>query len=140
MGTRSLTKIISKWEDKNGNEKRRPTACMYRQYDGYLEGHGIELAEFLAPFTIVNGFGSNDKSKVANGMDCLAAQMIAHFKDGIGDIYLMHPDTTDVGEEYIYEIEESGNDKQLAITVTDGDQAVIFKGTVQGLIKTITDK
>jgi hypothetical protein len=38
MGTRSLTFVY---------EENKPVVNMYRQYDGYIEGHGRELAEFL---------------------------------------------------------------------------------------------
>ncbi len=110
MGTRSLTRIY----DEHGNV----LACMYRQYDGYPAGHGNELAEFLAPLSIVNGLGSRD-ARVDNGMDCLAAQIVAFFKmrkhdrekgwvmssvPTPGDIYLMTPNTKDVGEEWLYEV------------------------------------
>ena len=33
---------------------------MYRQFDGYPSGHGVELAQFLAGMVIVNGFQSDD--------------------------------------------------------------------------------
>ena len=82
MGTRSLTRVIRKWEDDFGDKRREPFTTMYRQMDGYLEGHGNDLAEFLSQFTIVNGMKLNETRKTANGIDCLAAQMFAHFKDG----------------------------------------------------------
>ena len=43
MGTRSLTTIISKYE-----EKEEKIVTIYRQMDGYLEGHGFDLAYFLS--------------------------------------------------------------------------------------------
>jgi len=137
MGTRSLTRVIQKWEDKDGNEKRRPICCMYRQYDGYMQGHGQELADFLKPFTVVDGITLTDKGKTANGMDCLAAQMIAHFKDGAGGIYLQHPDTEDVWESYIYEIEEGGKGNFIVTVHDTYDKVVIFQGTVRQLINKI---
>ena len=115
MGTRSLTKVIETWEDTKGKKHRKPLTCMYRQYDGYLEGHGKELAEWLSQYTVVNGISSNETRKIANGIDCLAAQMFAHFKEGAGNIYCMHPDAKDVFEDYLYEIEEVGKD--ILITV-----------------------
>ena len=42
MGTRSLTFV----KEQNGR-KVSTYVCMYRQYDGYPSGHGLELAEFL---------------------------------------------------------------------------------------------
>lgn len=76
MGTRSLTFV-------HDGDAAKPLTCMYRQYDGYPSDHGLELQQFLAPFKMVNGIGpTTDDMRIANGAGCLAAQMIAHFKDG----------------------------------------------------------
>ncbi len=75
---------------------------MFRQFDGYPECHGLELAKFLNGFKIVDGYSSGDKLMVANGMSCLAAQIIAHFKTKIGNFYLYPANTRDCWEEYIY--------------------------------------
>jgi len=126
MGTRSLTKVIRTWEDETGKKHRQPLTCMYRQYDGYMSGHGAELAEWLSGYTVVNGIPLDKSEPMFNGMDCLAAQMFVHFKssgckdDGtptsnVGGIYCMHPDTEDVYEDYLYEIEQAGKD--ILITV-----------------------
>ncbi len=96
MGTRSLTVIL--------DEERNEICVLYRQYDGYPTGHGKELKEFLDGFSVVNGFGSSDPPKSANGMGCLAAQIIGHFKSGIGGFYLHQAGTRDCGDEYIYTI------------------------------------
>ena len=52
-----------------------------------LSTHGKELKDFLSFITLVNGLSAN-QCAVANGMDCLAAQIVAHFKEGAGGIYL----------------------------------------------------
>lgn len=74
MGTQAITIFV--------DEENAEVARMYRQMDGYPAGHGKELAEFLTGFRMVNGFSMNDwcDPKVANGMDCLAAQVVCHFK------------------------------------------------------------
>lgn len=97
MGTRCLTFVY--------DDNFYPIVNMYRQFDGYPAGHGRELAEFLSSFdAIVNGYQIGDKRKIANGIGCLAAQMIAHFKVGVGGIYL-HPTTNDdLGQEYEYHV------------------------------------
>ena len=126
MGTRSLTKVIQTWEDESGKKQRKPITTMYRQYDGYMSGHGAELAEWLSGFTIVNGIPMDKSEPMFNGMDCLAAQMFVHFKssgckdDGtptshVGNIYCMHPEAENCGEEYLYEISEEN--KEIHITV-----------------------
>ena len=67
MGTRSLTKIIQKYDD--GQEQVLTT--MYRQMDGYPELHGIDLATWLYPFNVVNGIGLDEERQIANVKDCL---------------------------------------------------------------------
>lgn len=95
MGTRSLTFVYD-----NGKE----ILNMYRQYDGYPTGHGAELAEFLGAGRLVNGIPSDAKGIVFNGMGCLAAQMVAHFKTDSGGIYLESVDSKDCGQDYEYHV------------------------------------
>ena len=123
MGTRSLTYV---YDDYNITT---PIVCMYRQFDGYPSGHGAELAEFLNSFdAIVNGIRIGETRKVSNGMDCLAAQMIAFFKKDAGGFYL-YPTilNQDCGQDYEYHV---WNDK-VKITC-HGD--VEFYGTWQELV------
>ena len=139
MGTRSLTKVIETWENKKGKKQRKPITTMYRQFDGYLDGHGLELAEWLSQYTVVNGIGMNETRKVANGIDCLAAQMFAYFKTEAGNIYCMHPDAEDCWEEYLYEISEG--DDGILLTVYETHYEVgakeIFHGTPEELLTKI---
>jgi len=118
MGTRSLTFVY---------DGDTPVINMYRQFDGYPSGHGAELAEFLDGMEIVNGFGEV-KPKLANGMGCLAAQMIANFKQTVGGFYI-HPVTdTDCWQDYEYHVYEN------KVVVKNPDQ-VIFEGTYQAFSK-----
>lgn len=86
MGTRSVTFIEEPWGSKF-------VACIYRQMDGYPDGMGLDIADFLKDYTIINGI-SGDASMWthANGMGCLAAQFISHVKTehGLGGIYMAH--------------------------------------------------
>lgn len=98
MGTRSLTKIFD-------NDK--VLTVIYRQFDGYPDGHGIEICEFLDNKRVVNGYTEKDKEKGNfNGMGCLAAQLVKHLKKSIGNIYIRHPDVKDCWEEFTYIISE----------------------------------
>lgn len=98
MGTRSLTFV-------HDGEDAKPFVCMYRQMDGYPSGHGLELQQFLKPISMVNGIGLKDDGLViANGPGCLAAQMVAHFKDGPGGIYLKSVSDKDCGQDYEYHV------------------------------------
>jgi len=90
MGTKALVIVNDKslYDETLPYEKNNPiVASMYCQYDGYLQGVGVQLSEFLKDMTIVNGLSNNDKN-VSNGMGCLAAQLISHFKKEAGGFYL----------------------------------------------------
>ena len=141
MGTRSLTYIeeshqIAIADEENNNkvhETKQNILCMYRQYDGYLSGHGAELAEFLQDFNVVNGYNHDTPKRSANGMGCLAAQLIAHFKDGIGNIYIHEPNDSDCGEEYTYTIyEEDGKVRIRAYDVWA--KKIIFDGSPEYML------
>lgn len=106
MGTRCLTVF----EDERHNE----IAVLYRQFDGYPEGHGKELFEYLDGKRLVNGIGMGDDTNAFNGMECLAASTVAHFKDGIGGFYLYPAKTRGMGEEYVYTV-KPGNGGKIKI-------------------------
>lgn len=96
MGTRSLTRV----KDESG----QTILTMYRQMDGYPEGHGAELVAFLEGMAVSGAISVvNQPEKSANGMECLAAQLVAHFKLGVGGFYLYPENAAD--EEYNYFIE-----------------------------------
>jgi len=114
MGTRSLTTFK---EDHNNEE----IVVLYRQFDGYPEGHGIDLFRFLNKMYMVNGIAGGEKRKISNGMSCLAAQMVSYFKEEPGGFYLYRADTRDVGEEYVYTIyvnhDIDNNEREIMIKV-----------------------
>jgi len=115
MGTRSLTKVFNTYKNEKNNKQVKVTLVnMYRQYDGYPEGHGTELADFLKGGKVVNGIGVND-TNVFNGAGCLAAQMIAHFKDGAGGIYIEPITAKNCGQEYEYEVIVDFDTKELTM-------------------------
>jgi len=127
MGTRSLTYVFETYKNEDGTDEHVPIINLYRQYDGYMEGHGLELAEFLAPFQMVNGLGADDGRKVANGMGCLAAQLVANFKDGPGQFYLHAPKLdVDHWQEYEYHVYKN---KVVVISKGSNNDTVKFEGT-----------
>lgn len=100
MGTRGLSYFYP-----SEKTDEQPILCVYRQYDSYPEGHGIDLAEFLEPFTLVNGIPVGDTRKLANGMGCLAAQFVAHFKKEAGGFYVEPAILNQAcGQEYEYHV------------------------------------
>ncbi|MBK9214673.1 MAG: hypothetical protein IPM59_03615 [Chloracidobacterium sp.] len=76
MRTRSLTVI----QELSGRE----ICGLYRNNNGGLTEHGAELKAFLDGFRVVNGVGVVSREKVAFGMGCLTAQVIAHFTRELG--------------------------------------------------------
>ena len=126
MGTRILTLV---------KEGAFTIVNMYRQFDGYPSGHGKELAEFLAPIKMVNGIGDTNE-KIANGVGCLAAQLVAHFKDGPGGIYLQPTKAKDCGQEYEYHvIADDTNDLVVEVFDTIGHRKKIFSGSVTKFVE-----
>lgn len=115
MSTRSITVVKSHGKD---------VLTMYRQSDGYPSGHGQDLADFLTGFKVVNGLGGDNPSKLANGAGCLAAQIVARFKEGAGGIYLV---AAGQREEYVYTITvEVG--QPIGLRVEDEGGTVLFDG------------
>jgi hypothetical protein len=95
MGTRSVTKI------HDGGKDAPVLVAIYQQFDGYFDGVGENLQDFLKEMVIVNGIGLNTPKKAANGMGCLAAQVIHFLKKDIGGTYIT---STDDEQEYNYDI------------------------------------
>ena len=141
MGTRSLTFV---YDEQYGRRKPKAIINMYRQYDGYPTGHGAELAEFLAPFTMVSGISTREKRKVANGMGCLAAQLVSNFKVDAGGFYLYPVTALDCGQDYEYHIYQKDSELRVGITnrgcnffgLTQSDiNEKIFDGTVAEMLE-----
>ena len=107
MGTRGLTKVF--------NENGEQIINLYRQYDSYPTGHGAELAEFLSSGRMVNGLSGLGKEVQFNGAGCLAAQLVAHFKQSAGGFYIYPTTTEDCGQDYEYEIHTIGEELQIKI-------------------------
>lgn len=127
MGTRSLTYVYETYKNDKGQPVSEPLVCMYRQFDGYPSGHGADLAEFLNGMTVVNGLGLEENRKVANGMGCLAAQLVAFFKDGPGGFYLHKPVLgRDDWQEFEYHVYA---DKVVVVNIGSNNDNVMFDGS-----------
>jgi len=112
------------------NEQDEVLLVMRRHWDGYPEGHGIELAEFLASKNVVDGLTlDQDKSKIANGIECLAAQIVAHFKKEPGGFYLSSFESLDSEWDYSYTVTIRG--KTIYLCVRDEySEETIYDGSV----------
>ena len=131
MGTRCLTFVYDDSSTDDGSAEA--IMCIYRQFDGYPSGHGHELAQFLNSKTLVNGYTDKLSSTEANGMSCLAAQLVVQLKHGVGGIYIYAPMTgRDYSQDYEYHVYNDKVIVQNCNTVYDsGHYQVIFEGTWQ---------
>ena len=134
MGTKSNTVIYDEYFDADLNAGVQ-ILNLYRQHDGYVEGHGAELLAFLEPMTIVNGF-TTGLTNIANGSGCLAAQLVSHFKDGVGGFYIMAPLGEEMENDYTYKIYVSGGPEYITMEVWEYDD-LIFSGNVSEFKKFI---
>jgi len=120
MGTRSLTFVYDSYKNEQGQMVYRPIINMYRQYDGYPTGHGAEVADFLNQFeAITNGIAVGEKRRTANGMGCLAGQLVSNFKgDEAGQFYLYPVECVDCGQDYEYHVYQNEN-RELCVRIKD---------------------
>lgn len=150
MGTRALFKIY--------DERNKEICTIYVQHDGYPDGWGLDVANFLSSKEMVNGIPPEKYGKVFNGMEDLTAQLITWMKLRIsrmhkelliqlkepvpkeeilaGSVYVYPPGTKNVWEEYVYHIYPKG-DKIMIKAEDVFENNVIFEGTVQEYVKFI---
>jgi hypothetical protein len=139
MGTRCLTFVYEKY-----GQVQKPVCNMYRQFDGYPTGHGAELAEFLNGGELVNGLGVERDQLQFNGMGCLAAQMISHFKKESGGYYIHPTDMRDCGQDYEYHVSEKKDGLYVEVYncgcnffgVSSGEESKLI---FQGYLKEFTE-
>jgi hypothetical protein len=124
MGTRCLTIFYEP-------ESKQEICVLYRQYDGDPPGHGKELSDMLNRFEITEGLSGadigNPESMKANGLPCLAARVIALFKNAPGTFYLYPGGARDMTEEYLYFV--TVQDMKIRLLVQDDQLKDLFKGT-----------
>tara|TARA_R100000781_G_C4018917_1_gene106386 strand:+ start:170 stop:583 length:414 start_codon:yes stop_codon:yes gene_type:complete len=137
MGTRATIKIARREEGVSFSEKPdRHMVSIYNHYDGYPEGLGVKLANYLEGTKIVNGLGKNNED-VFNGLGCLAASLIAELKDGPGNLYIEDPDRKSDGIEYEYYIWGDYH-KDIWISIFEYDTC-IFVGKPYKLLREYGD-
>lgn len=123
MGTRSITVVTSSWD---GSEKE-PCATIYRHWDGYLEGHGQWLSDFLSDVTVTNG--AVDKPKHYNGPGRLACGIVSALEADEHNPDLV-PHGSVMGQEFEYHVHcDYGMDGgTLTVTVFDGPMTAFGMG------------
>lgn len=137
MGTRSTYRVIEQYKNEDGSIENNNLVLVYRQYDGYPTGHPLETAEWLATAKVVNGLGMNETQLVFNGAGCLAAQLIARFKEGAGGTYVHNLESRgECWEDYLYDIIVT-EDRTIEYVCYDNneDKTELFRGTPSDFIK-----
>ena len=137
MGTRSTYRVIEQYKNEAGSIENNNLVLVYRQYDGYPTGHPLETAEWLATAKVVNGLGMNETQLVFNGAGCLAAQLIARFKEGAGGTYVHNLESRgECWEDYLYDIIVK-EDRTIEYVCYDNvdDKPELFRGTPSDFIK-----
>ena len=141
MSTRAIIRIAEREEGVTFNEMTEKIRVqIYHHYDGYPEGLGCRLAEFLCDYRVVNGLPLNyfENIKIANGMGCLTAQLIAALKEEPGNVYVDYPYQDRIDIDYTYYIwGAEGKDIWISIFEpgTNSSSICIFVGTPQMLIE-----
>jgi hypothetical protein len=132
-------------------EDGKPLATIYRQFDGYPEGRGKELAKFLAGMKIVNGYSSAMAGGThANGVGCLAAQWVATEKNSIGttagvksgslgNVYIYPltaiPNPDDTWIAYFYRVHTTKTGLlRVKVWECSGDEELIFSGSPKAML------
>ena len=133
MGTRATIHIAKREEGVSFSEiPEKKIVSIYHHYDGYPEGHGLDLSAFLNNFRVVNGLGVNIPKKTANGMGCLAASLVAELKDGPGNVYIEDRGTH--GWIDYYYVIWGDTDKEIWISIFDEGEC-IFVGKPEKLLE-----
>ena len=136
MATRALINFVEREDGVSFSEHPgvdKIHTQIYNHYDGYPQGLGVKLANFLDGYNVINGISHDVQGLIANGMGCLAAQTVSYLKDGPGNIYLHKPSEKD-WEDYEYFIwckEGHG----VWISIFDYEGNCIFVGEPDKLIE-----
>ncbi len=117
-------------------ERKEPVITMYSHWDGYPEGFPLEVMQWLSGIAITNGLHTNTEN-TANGVSCLAAQMIAKFKTEPGNIYIYNPNMRHrLCEDYIYYIFIDNDSIRITVIRSDGDEnTTVFESAISDYIQ-----
>lgn len=136
MGTRSSIKFYS-------NDTDHPLVNIFQMFDGYIDGVGYDLAQWLCSKIMINGIGERTSQEYCNGAGCLVAQFIKDKKVGVGGLYI---DTMNRTCDYNYKViindcipfdvdEVPVNNLTKIIVTNFNETEPIFKGTPEELLK-----
>jgi hypothetical protein len=133
MATRAMISVAKREEGVSFSEiPKRTIVDIYHHWDGYPEGLGVTLGWYLSGKRVVNGISSKDNEDlIFNGMGCLAASLVAHLKDGPGNVYI-EPRESHGWIDYEYYI-WGYEGKTIYISIFSDDEC-IFVGEPEDLL------
>ena len=151
MATRGIVRFAKREEGVSFNEHPEEVyAQIYHHYDSYPDHLGVGIAKYLSDIRVVNGLGSHKGAVLANGMGCLAAQVLTYLKLGrhydlekdeiqSGNVYLDAPNEKRGDIEYCYYIWAT-EDKGIWMSIFEGfgypkDFKCTFVGKPEKLIE-----
>ena len=141
MATRTLINFVEREDGVSFSEHPGVDKIhiqIYHHYDGYPQGLGVKLANFLDGYAIVNGLSTGYQGPIANGMGCLAAQTVSYLKDEPGNVYLQKPIERD-WEDYEYFIWVKDH-AELWISIFNYNGNCIFVGEPDKLLTKYEEK
>jgi len=136
MSTRALVNIVQRQEGRSFSKTLEPSAIhtqVYNHYDGHPERLGVTLASYLKGYDIRNGIPSEYQGPIANGIGCLAAQLVSYLKEEPGNVYLQPPVDPD-WEDYVYYVWIK-EDTKIMISIFNYEEECIYVGDCESLIE-----
>jgi hypothetical protein len=118
---------------------KKTVLSIYMQYDAYPSGIGQALADMLRHTRITNGYSGNmetaNKAKglsFANGIGCLALQLVKSIKDGIGNYYAVEASNR---QEFNYflsvdKVDPGTGLRGVHLKLTDDEGKTLFSGPI----------
>ena len=136
MATRALINFVEREDGVSFSEHPdvdKIHVQIYHHWDGYPQGLGVKLTNFLDGYDVTNGLSTGYQGPVANGMGCLAAQTVSYLKDEPGNVYLRKPIEKD-WEDYEYFVWVKDH-AELWISIFNYNSECIFVGEPDKLIE-----
>ena len=141
MATRALINFVEREDGVSFSEHPdvdKIHVQIYHHWDGYPQGLGVKLANFLDGYDVTNGLSTGYQGPVANGMGCLAAQTVSYLKDEPGNVYLRKPIEKD-WEDYEYFVWVKDH-AELWISIFNYNSECIFVGEPNKLLTKYEEK
>lgn len=121
------------------DENRVDLCVIYVHSDGYPSGLGAKLKDILGEMLVTDLLSSSRKmGKIANGMEDVAAQVVAMLKTSAGNVYLNPPDSRNMGEFTYYINYPKERNAPLEIKVEDNDGNTLYLGPINEFEPTST--